>query len=136
MLPERTDVVSWQTLGKLGAVERNRRMLPVFSDEILALDNRTEKVQGFMIPLEAGDKQKHFLLAAVPAHCPFCLPAGPEAIVEIQAKSAVSYTFEPLVMVGHFAVLRDDPVGVFYRMTEATQIDASEQPARSSALPH
>jgi uncharacterized protein len=133
MLPERNDVVSWQTLANLGAVERNRRMIPVFSDEILALDNRAEKVQGFMIPLEVGDKQKHFLLAAVPAHCPFCLPAGPEAIVEIQAKSGVSYTFEPLLMVGKFAVLRDDPGGVFYRLTEATQIEASEPSARSSA---
>ena len=136
LLQERKDVVSWQTLAKLEAVERRGRMMPVFSKEILALDNRVVKVQGFMIPLDVGEKQTHFLLAAVPSHCPFCLPAGPDALVEIQASSAVGYTFEPLVMTGRFAVLPNDPAGVFYRMTDATKIDASEVPARTSAPPH
>jgi hypothetical protein len=132
LLPERGDVIPWQTLAKVEAVQRNGRMVPEFTSDILALDKRAARVQGFMIPLDVGDKQKHFLLAAVPAHCPFCLPAGPDAIVEIQATSAVSYTFEPLVMSGQFAVLRDDPAGVLYRLTGATQIEAAASPARSS----
>jgi hypothetical protein len=125
VLPSRTDVVPWETLAKVEAVQKNGRMVPVYNNEILALDKRAARVQGFMIPLDAGDKQKHFLLAAVPSNCPFCLPAGPDAIVEIQANAAVNYTFEPLVMAGEFAVLRDDPAGVLYRLTGATQVDGA-----------
>jgi hypothetical protein len=44
------------------------------SDEIRALNNKTVKVLGFMMPLEPGDKQRHFLLSAVPTTCAFCLP--------------------------------------------------------------
>jgi len=75
VLPSRTDVVPWETLAKVEAVQKNGRMVPVYNNEILALDKRAARVQGFMIPLDAGDKQKHFLLAAVPSNCPFCLPA-------------------------------------------------------------
>lgn len=135
LLPARTDVVSWETLAKVEPVQKNGRMVPVFNKEILALDKSAARVQGFMIPLDTGDKQKHFLLAAVPSHCPFCLPAGPDAIVEIQANSAVVYTFEPLVMAGQFAVLQDDPAGVLYRLTGAQQIDASLPSPNSAATP-
>ena len=133
VLPARTDVVAWDTLAKVEAVQKNGRMVPAFTNDILALDQRAARVQGFMIPLEAGDKQKHFLLAAVPSNCPFCLPAGPEAIVEIQAKAAVSYTFDPLVMSGQFAVLRDDPAGVLYRLNDATESEPAQPsgPGRS-----
>jgi hypothetical protein len=31
----------------------------------------------------------------------------------------VKYTFEPVVLTGKFAVLKEDPTGVFYRLTEA-----------------
>ena len=132
VLPSRADVVSWETLAKVEAVQKNGRMVPVYTNEILALDKRATRVQGFMIPLEAGDRQKHFLLAAVPSNCPFCLPAGPDAIVEIQASAAVGYTFEPVVMAGEFAVLKDDPAGVLYRLTGATQVDSAAAPSLSA----
>ena len=62
-------------------------MVPAFSTEILGLDRTDVKVQGFMIPLDIGEKQKRFLLSAVPPHCQFCLPAGPDEIVEVEARS-------------------------------------------------
>jgi hypothetical protein len=54
--------------------------------------------------------------------CPFCLPAGPEAVVEVLAKDPVGYTLDPIIVAGRFAVLKDDPNGVLYRLTGATQI--------------
>jgi hypothetical protein len=70
-----------------------------------------------------GDRQKRFLLSAVPPHCAFCLPAGPEGVVEVQAKTAVRYGFEPIVVSGRFAVLKDDPAGVLYRLTDAELVE-------------
>lgn len=119
LLPEMQGVVSWRTLSQVEAVKQGNKMVPQFSKDILGLDRKDARVQGFVIPLDMGDKQKHFLLSAVPPHCPFCLPAGPDAIVEVLARKPIAYGFEPIVVAGKFAVLKDDPAGVLYRMTDA-----------------
>jgi len=126
ILPERAGVVSWRTLAQVQPVKQGNKMVPEFSKDILALDKKETRVQGFMIPLDVGDKQKRFLLTAVPPHCSFCLPAGPDAVVEILAKSPVRYTFEPIVLSGRFAVLRDDSAGLLYRLSDATQVEVAQ----------
>jgi hypothetical protein len=89
----------------------------------MALDRTEVKVQGFMIPLDIGDKQRRFLISAVPPHCQFCLPAGPESLIEVEAKTPVNYTFDPVVISGRFSVVKDDPSGVLYRLTGAARVD-------------
>ncbi len=119
LLPERAGVVSWRTLAQVTPVKQGDRMVPEFSKDILALDKRDVKVQGFIIPLDMGDRQKRFLLAAVPPHCSFCMPAGPDAIVEVVARTPVKYSLDPIVVSGRFAVVKDDATGVLYRLTDA-----------------
>ncbi len=125
VLTERPDVVSWKTLAQVETVKQGARMVPQFAKPILALDRKDARVQGFMIPLDMGDRQKHFLVSAVPPHCSFCLPAGPDAIVEVVAKTPVAYTFDPIVLSGRFAVVKDDPTGVLYRLADAVRVDAA-----------
>ena len=123
LLPERAGVVSWKTLAEVEPVKQGDKIVPRYAKAILALDSRDQRVQGFMIPLDLGDRQKHFLLSAVPPHCSFCLPAGPEAIVEVMAKEPVAYSIDPIVVSGRFAVLKDDSDGVLYRLQDAKQTD-------------
>jgi hypothetical protein len=125
LLPERAGVVSWRTLAEVTPVKQGGRMVNEFSPAILKLDQRDVKVQGFMIPLDVGDKQKRFLLSAVPPHCAFCMPAGPDAVVEIVARTPVKFGFEPIVVSGKFAVLKDDANGVLYRLTDAVYTGAA-----------
>ena len=119
VLPERDGVVSWQTLAKVQPVKQGGKMVYEFSREIMALDRKDVKLQGFMIPLDVGDKQRHFLLSAVPSDCQFCLPAGADAIVEVEAKTPVLYTFDPIVISGRFALQTGDSSGVLYKITNA-----------------
>jgi uncharacterized protein len=120
-LPERKDVLSWKTLSQVELVKQKDRYVPQFSKDIAALDQKDVKVQGFMMPLQMGDKQTHFVLSAMPQSCAFCMPGGPESMVEVKSKAAVKYTFEPVVLTGRLSVLKDDPTGVFYRLTDAVQ---------------
>ena len=83
LLPDINGVVSWKTLAQVEPVREGGKMVLRFSKDILGLDKQDVRVQGFIIPLEMSDKQKRFLLSAVPPHCPFCMPAGPDAIVEV-----------------------------------------------------
>ncbi|MDQ2964076.1 MAG: DUF3299 domain-containing protein [Pseudomonadota bacterium] len=124
LLPAMNGVVSWKTLSQVEPIKQGGKMVPQFSHDIMGLDKKDVRIQGFIIPLDMGDKQKHFLLSAVPPHCPFCLPAGPDSIVEVLAKKPLAYGFEPIVVAGRFAVLKDDPAGVLYRMTDAEPVAA------------
>ena len=120
-LPERKDVVSWKTLSQVELVKQKDRYVPQFAKDVSALDQKEVKVQGFMMPLEVGDKQSHFVLSALPVTCSFCMPGGPEALVEVKTKQPVKYSFDAIVVSGKLSVLKDDPTGVFYRITDAVQ---------------
>jgi uncharacterized protein len=118
-LPERKDVVSWKTLAEVELVKQKDRYVPKFSSSVAALDKKDVKMQGFMLPLEMGEKQSHFVLAAMPVTCAFCLPGGPESMVEVKMKTPVKYSFDALVVTGKLTVLKEDPSGIFYRLTDA-----------------
>jgi hypothetical protein len=118
-LPDRKDVVSWKLLAQVEVVKVKDRFQPQFSSGVAALDAKEVKMQGFMMPLEMGDKQSHFILSASPVDCAFCMPGGPESLVEVKTRKPMAYGMEPIVLTGKLAVLKDDPAGVFYRLTDA-----------------
>ena len=118
-LPDRKDIVSWKLLAQVELVKVKDRYQPQFSSGVAALDAKEVKVQGFMMPLEMGDKQSHFILSSMPQSCAFCMSGGPESLVEVKMKKPVAYGFEAIVLSGKLTVLKDDPAGVFYRLTDA-----------------
>ena len=118
---ERKDVVSWKLLSQVELVKQRDRYVPQFSSDVAALNKKEVKMQGFMLPLQMGDKQTHFVLAAMPQTCAFCMPGGPESLVEVKSKQPVKYTFDAIVLTGKLEVLKDDPTGIFYRLTDAIQ---------------
>lgn len=118
-LAERKDVLSWRTLAQVELVKLKDRYVAQFAQGVASLDQKQVKLQGFMMPLQMGDKQTHFVLSAMPQTCAFCMPGGPESLVEVKSRTPVKYTFEPVVLTGKLSVLKDDPTGVFYRLTDA-----------------
>lgn len=118
-LPEKPGFTSWRTLGQVELVKQSSKMVPSFAPSVVNLDGKTIRVQGFMMPLDIGDKQRRFLLVAAPPHCSFCLPAGPDAMIEVRAKSDVRYGFDAIALSGKLQVLKDDPAGLYYRLVDA-----------------
>jgi len=108
-LSARDDVVAWSVLTAVKTTTANNRVLPVFTTNQLALHQKTQRIQGFMMPLDPGATQRHFLLSSVPLTCAFCLPGGPESM-------------EPVVVEGRFQVLNDDAFGMYYRMLDASSV--------------
>jgi hypothetical protein len=121
-LPERKDVVPWTTLTKVETKTEKNKVIPVHTKSVMALNQKTQRIQGFMMPLQPGEKQTHFLLSQVPLTCGFCTPGGPESMVEVRSKTRISYGFDVVVVEGTFQVLQDDPYGLFYRMVDAVQV--------------
>ena len=75
-----------------------------------------------MVPLDAKATQVHFLLTSVPLTCSFCIPGGPESMVEVRAKLPVRHSLEPVVVQGRLMLLKDDPYGLFYRLVDAVPV--------------
>lgn len=121
-LPQRTDVVPWSVLTSVKTRVDKSRILPVFDLAQLGLHQKVQRIQGFMMPLEPGERQRHFLLSSVPLTCSFCTPGGPESMVEVKTKTPVPVTMEPVVVEGRFLVLHDDPYGLYYRVTDAVGV--------------
>ena len=119
-LEDKDGIVSWKLLSSVQTKTEKNRIAPLFSDSITAMNDKTVRVQGFMMPLEPGERQKHFLLSAVPTTCSFCLPAGPEGLIEVRSKIPIKYSIEAVVVEGKFAALTNDQYGLFYRVVDAT----------------
>ena len=113
--------VPWQLLQEAKTVQKaDKRFGPLFTTQIRSLDQKQVKLYGFMMPLEQTRLQKRFLLASFPPHCAFCLPGGPESMVEVLADKPVEFTYEPIVVAGRFTVLDDDVV--YFRLTNASAV--------------
>jgi uncharacterized protein len=121
-LVDRGDVIPWSVLTSVKTKTEKNKITPVFSMDQLALNQKSQRIQGFMMPLEPGEKQRHFLLTSVPMSCSFCVPGGPESMVEVRTKTPVKYTLEPVVVEGKFAVLNDDSYGLYYRISDASSV--------------
>lgn len=121
-LVARSDVLPWSMLTDVKTKTVKNRVLPVFNPQLQALNQKSQRIQGFMMPLDPGEKQKHFLISSVPLTCSFCLPGGPESMVEVRTKTPVPNSLEAVVVEGRFAVLADDPYGMYYRMTDAVAV--------------
>ena len=121
-LEGRADVVPWSVLTDIKTKNEKNRILPVFNMSQLGLNQKIQRVQGFMMPLDPGERQTRFLLSSVPLTCSFCLPGGPESMVEVRTKTPVKYSIEPITVEGKFLVLNDDSFGLYYRMTDASSV--------------
>lgn len=117
------DVLPWRTLADgVRLHERNGVYELIINNNVKTLNGRQVKLQGFMLPLEQAEKQQHFLLTAAPPTCFFCLPGGAESIVEVKCERPVAFSLEPIVMSGTLEVLKNDELGLVYRMTKAKQV--------------
>jgi uncharacterized protein len=121
-LTPRADVVAWSVLTDIKTEVKNRRILPVYTPAVQALNQKTQRVQGFMLPLGPGEQQRHFLLASVPPTCQFCTAGGPESMIEVRTREPVKYSLNAVVVEGKFHVLQNDPYGLYYRITEAVGV--------------
>ena len=121
-LQPRSDVLAWSVLTDIKIKTERNRILPVFNASQTALNQKTQRIQGFMMPLEPGSSQRHFLLSSVPLTCSFCTAGGPESMIEVRTKTPVKYGMEPVVVEGMFSILNDDSYGLYYRMTDAVSV--------------
>ena len=107
---------SWELLLSTNVVMQRDLVMAQFTPELSALRDHTIKLAGFMLPLEATDKQKHFLLSANPPACYFHPPGGPSSVVEVFADRGVATSLDPMVVEGKLELVERSAAGVLYKL--------------------
>lgn len=93
---------------------------PVFSDEILRLENSEITLSGFIYPLKTKEASRHFVLSSFPiSSCFFCGAAGPETVAEIRAQQPIPYTTRKIKVKGILRIHHSDPNGLLYSLENA-----------------
>lgn len=96
---------------------------PTFPASIKALNGKTIKVSGWMMPLENGKMQKRWVLLGYPPGCPFHMHALPNQYIEILSPAGVKTNETKIfVMTGTLELTGYDESGIFYRLKNARQI--------------
>jgi hypothetical protein len=109
--------IAWETLA-LAKAHSKKPAHVEFPAELTPLDGKVVLVTGFMVPLEAKAKQTHFLLTKTPQDCEFCIEGGPSTYIEVRSVP-LRFSSKPFNMVGRMTLLRNDPSGIYYRLTQA-----------------
>ncbi len=118
---------SWKLLEATGETTRTDAQgfivsKPLFTSQVKALEGKRIKVAGWMMPLDAGSKQKRFVLLGYPPGCPFHFHAAPNQFIEVIAETPFP-TNETKVFVvsGVLELTGYDESGIFYRLRAARQ---------------
>ena len=108
--------VTWETLAQV----RVQNQRPQFGAPIQRLNGQRVTIYGFMMPLDQAARQQRFLLTSVPmADCFYCLPGGPETMIEIRAAQPVGFSYNRIAVTGQLELLTNDAMGMYYRITNA-----------------
>jgi hypothetical protein len=119
---DRNGVVSWGTLARVEHRTVNGRVEHHFSKSVSALDDKTVKLRGFVVPLDHGEKHSHFLLSASPRTCFECWAPGPQGWVDVIAEVPVEDTYEQILVSGKFSVVGERRDDLYYRVVDAVRV--------------
>jgi hypothetical protein len=116
--------ISWTLLESTKEVTRTDdkgfiRSKPLFPPGVQALNGKVVKVSGYMMPLQNGTLQKHFVLLAYPPDCPFHLNPSPMQFIEVKSPVGLGFDYRVKTIQGTLALGGHDEGGIFYRIADA-----------------
>ena len=126
-LPNSKDkaAIIWKTLGKITFKKEYDEIMgfkvdkPVFSKEVQALEGKEIEIKGYIIPVEGYKSHKEFVFSAFPYNmCFFCGGAGPETVMEVEAKKPIKFTAEAVSIRGVLELNDDDINRLIYILKE------------------
>lgn len=90
-----------------------------YTPEVKALEGKQMTVSGFMMPLDATETFKHFLLSKRTPTCGFCPPGEPNEIVEVFTSSPIAYDEGIVTVTGTMHFTNNPDMGLFFQLKNA-----------------
>lgn len=127
-----TETNLWKTLAKVTFEKKYDNLLgfkvdvPVFADQIKALEAKEVTISGYIVPVEGYKSHNEFVFSAYPYNmCFFCGGAGPETVMEVTALEPIKYSTERIVIKGKLLLNRDNINRLMYILTDARLVTDS-----------
>lgn len=119
--------VSWAVLESTKENQRTDKKgviytKPLFTPGVRALKGKKIKVNGYMMPLQNGSKQTHFVLLAYPPDCPFHLNPDPTQFIEIKTAKPIAHDYKVRTIEGTLQLMGEDESGIFYRIYDGREV--------------
>lgn len=113
--------VAWSVLESTKEITRTGKdgflySKPAFTPQVLALKGKSIRVSGYMMPLQNGKTQTHFILLAYPPDCPFHLNPAPMQFIEVKTTKPIAFDYGVKTIEGALLLSGEDEGGVFYRI--------------------
>ena len=124
---------TWKTLSRITYKKEFDELMgfkidkPVFSGKVLELQDKGITIKGYIIPVEGYKSHKEFILSAFPYNmCFFCGGAGPETVMEVEAKEPVKYQADAIYLKGTLKLNSDDINRLMYKIVDAVMVEEPE----------
>lgn len=124
---------TWKTLSRITYKKEFDELMgfkidkPVFSNKVLALQDKEIIIKGYIIPVEGYKSHNEFILSAFPYNmCFFCGGAGPETVMEVEAKEPVKYQADAIYLKGTLKLNADDINRLMYKIVDAVLTEEPE----------
>lgn len=110
----------WQVLGKtrFRYDDKKERYVVSFPDAVKALAGKPVTISGFIVPLEATEKFKHFILSKSTPTCAFCMPGEPDELVEVWLERPIAWDERMVKVTGAFELIDGRELGLFFRIKD------------------
>jgi hypothetical protein len=97
---------------------------PVFGPELRLFDKKIITLSGYILPLNELNGKKFFMLSALPfSTCYFCGGAGPETVVEVEPKKAITFSTRKIYLRGTLVLNATDVDHHMYILKSATLVE-------------
>lgn len=81
------------------------KWISIFPPALMALNNKTIELPGYIYPTKVGSKFSEFLLSIVPIEsCPFCGTGDIPSMVEVKMATPLPFTEKPIKIKGKFVI--------------------------------
>jgi len=119
--------IAWSLLESTKEITRTDdkgyvRSKPIFPNGVQALNGKVVKVAGYMMPLQNGTLQKHFVLLAYPPDCPFHLNPTPMQFIEVKSATGLGFDYRVKTIQGTLQLAGYDEGGIFYRIWDGKPV--------------
>lgn len=90
-----------------------------YTPEVKEMNGKPVAISGFMVPLEAKQDSRHFLLSRRAPSCPFCPPAEPNELVEVYTVKPLMWREDLITCSGTLFLPNDGKRGIFFQLKDA-----------------
>lgn len=112
----------WAILGKtvVSLDEKQYTFSAKYPKEVKDLEGKTVTIKGFVLPLDATEKFKHFILSKRTPTCPYCPPGEPNEIIEVFSAQPIKWNENMVTVTGKFSLINNQNFGMFFKIDNAS----------------